>query len=114
MSSSLLLVLLYSFRKLDKITTLADIIKAGVRYVDETGLQTLVSLCDASTGSCEVLKSLGLSTGGHQVDFGEKMCNFAFDPVHNFKCARKALLLNNNKKYTSAKEPLTVSIFIQI
>ena len=93
-----------------KASALADIIKAGVRYVADAGLQTLVLLCDAGTGNCAALKSLGLSTGNHQVDVGDRMCNVAYDPVHDFKCARNAILLKNNNKYTSAGKPLTANI----
>ena len=92
-----------------KAGALADIVKAGIRLVDETGLTTLALLCDAGTSNCAALKSLGLTTGGHQIEVEGKMRNVLFDPVHNFKCARNALLEKKNGRYTSAGKPLTVS-----
>ena len=89
---------------------LADIIKAGIRLVDETGLITLALMCDAGTSNCAALKAMGLTTGGHQVEVEGKMRNVMFDPVHNLKCARNALLEKKNGRYTSAGKPITVSL----
>ena len=93
-----------------KVVALAEIIKAGVRLIDETGLTTLTLVCDAGTSNCAALKKIGLLSGGHMVEVEGKMRHVFFDPVHDFKCARNALLEKQNGKYTSAGKSLIVSL----
>ena len=91
---------------------LAEIIEAGVRFVQEAGLEPLILVRHAGTGNCAALKQFGLTTDNHGVDFDGMKVDVMFDPVHNFKCARNAMLEKRNGRYTTAGKPLKVTILL--
>ena len=92
-----------------KSKALAEIIEAGVRFVNQAGLSTFALLCDAGTSNCAALKQLGLTSEGHQVDICDRKLNVFFDPVHNVKCSRNAILEKKNGRYTTAGKVVLVS-----